>query len=127
MEYPERSLTVLHFTEPQLEFAYGQTTPHPKDGLFLYGPHSKPKKTRDICAGVIGTEAGIRYFRTWAETIKKRVEVPPPGRGEKKDRLHLANFPGIEEAFGITLNPADLAAYTLDHKAIDRATPGRER
>jgi hypothetical protein len=35
MEYPERSLTVLHFAEPQLEFSYGQTTPHPKDGLFL--------------------------------------------------------------------------------------------
>jgi hypothetical protein len=122
MQYPERSLTVLHFAEPQLDFAYGQATPHPKDGLFLYGPHSKPRKPREVRAGVIGTQAGIEYFRKWAEQIKKRVEVPPPGKGEKKDRLHLANFPGLEEAFGITLNPADLVAYTLDLKTIDKAT-----
>jgi hypothetical protein len=42
-EFPERSLPVLHFFEPALEFGFGQTTAHPKDGLFLYGPHNKPK------------------------------------------------------------------------------------
>jgi hypothetical protein len=35
--FPERSLEVLHFNEPLLEFNFKQTTPHPKDGLFLKG------------------------------------------------------------------------------------------
>ena len=122
MEYQEPSLAVLHLTEPQLEFGYSQITPHPKDGLFLYGPHSRPTKSKEVRIGVIGTPKGVEHFRTWAEQIRKRVEVPPPGKGEKKDRLHLANFPGIEEAFGITLNTTELVVYTRDPKAIDAAT-----
>src|SRR5216684_2750682 len=122
MEFPERSLPVFHLLEPELEFAFGQTTAHPKDGLFLYGPHNKARKTREIRLGVIGTTEGIGYFRNWAEQIKKRVEVPPPGKTEKRDRLHLANFPGIEEAFGISFNPDEFVRYTIDYKAIDVAT-----
>jgi hypothetical protein len=38
---------------------------------------------------------------------------------EKKDRLHLANFPGIEEAFGISFNENELVACSIDKKAID--------
>ena len=111
MQFPERSLTALHLFEPSLEFAYGQTTAHPKDGLFLYGPHQRPKKTKEVRIGVVGTPAGINYFRSWAARIKKRVEVPPPGKGEKKDRLHLANFPGIEEVFAITFNDSEFVTY----------------
>jgi hypothetical protein len=122
MEFPERSLPVLHCFEPSLEFGFGQTTAHPKDGLFLYGPHNRAKKTKEIRVGVIGTSTGINHFRHWAEQIKKRVEVPPPGKAEKKDRLHLANFPGIEEAFGITFNEGEFVTYTVDLKAIDAAT-----
>jgi hypothetical protein len=120
--HPEVSLEVLHFDEPLLEFAFEQTTPHPKDGLFLYGPHSKAKKTREVRIGVIGTPAGINYFQQWAKRIGGRVDVPPPGRAEKKDRLHLANFPGLEPAFSITLNEQEFAAYPLDLRDIDRTT-----
>lgn len=119
--FPEPSLQVLHFNEPQLEFAHRQLTAHPKDGLFLYGPHVKSKKSREIRLGVIGTPKGIEYFREWLKKIKVKVEVPPPGKTEKKDRLHLANFPGLEEAFGLTVD-ADFSAYSIDLKAIDQAT-----
>src|ERR1700730_17157126 len=119
MELPERSLPVLHFFEPSLEFGSGQTAAHPKDGLFLYGPHNKSKKTKEIRVGVVGTIDGVGYFRTWAAQIKKRVEVPPPGMTEKKDRLHLANFPGIEDAFGISFNENELVACAIDRKTID--------
>lgn len=122
MRFPERSLQVLHLFEPSLEFAYGQTTAHPKDGLFLYGPHPRPKKTKEIRIGVVGTPAGINYFRSWAAQIKKRVEVPPPGKGEKKDRLHLANFPGIEEAFAISFDESEFVTYPIDFDKIDKAT-----
>jgi hypothetical protein len=120
--FPERSLQVLHFNEPSLEFNFKQTTPHPKDGLFLYGPHEKAKKTKEVRVGVVGTAAGINYFRAWAGLLKRGILVPPPGKTEKQDRLHLANFPGLEEAFGISLNDAEFVACTLDAKAIDAAT-----
>jgi hypothetical protein len=122
MQFPEPSLQALHLLEPSLEFAHRQTTAHPKDGLFLYGPHLRPIKTKEIRIGVVGTASGINHFRNWAEQIKKRVDVPPPGKGEKKDRLHLANFPGIEEAFAITFNDKELVTYQIDLAKIDKAT-----
>jgi len=122
MQFPERSLAVLHLFEPSLEFGYGQTTAHPKGGLFLYGPHQRPKKAREVRIGVVGTPAGINHFRSWAAQIKKRVEVPPPIRGEKKDRLHLANFPGIEEVFAISFDESEFVTYPIDHAKIETAT-----
>lgn len=122
MKFPERSLQVLHLREPNLEFGLRQLTAHPKDGLFLYGPHNKPKKTKEVRIGVVGTLDGIRYFREWAAHIKKRVEVPPPKKGEKKDRLHLANFPGIEEALSITFNENEIVTCVLEFKGINDAS-----
>lgn len=124
MILPEKELgiRIRHFNEPNLEFGYGQMTPHPKDGLFLFGPHNPPKKTVYVRIGVIGTVAGIQHFRNYADRLKKGIEVPPPGRTEKKDRLHLANFPGLDEAFGISFDPREFVSYAVDAKAIDKAT-----
>jgi hypothetical protein len=119
MDFPERSLAVLHLPEPLLEFGLAQNTAHPKDGLFLYGPYLKPRKTREVRVGIVGTPAGITHFRTWMGEIKKGMAVPPPGKGEKQDRLHLANFPGLEEAFQIAIDERFLVALTLDAKLID--------
>jgi hypothetical protein len=44
MNPPENSLNVIHIDEPDLSFGHGQTCDHPKDGLFLYGPHSAPAR-----------------------------------------------------------------------------------
>jgi hypothetical protein len=122
MKFDETSLTVLHIPEPPLEFSYGQTCPYPKDGLYLYGPHRKPSKPPYISVGVIGTAAGVEHFRSWAGRLKCRIDVPPPKRGEKKNRLHLCNFPGVEEAFGISFDPNAIVAYTIDPKELDTAT-----
>jgi len=122
MKFPETSLVVDHINEPALEFAYGERSPHPKDGLFLYGPHAKGRKTRNIRVGVVGTPAGIGHFRSWARSIMQIVTVPPPGKGEKKDRLHLANFPGLEETFGIAFDPDEISVLSLSLSDIDRAT-----
>ena len=122
MKFPDLTLQVLHLDEPLLEFGSRQTTEHPKDGLFLYGPLDKSKKSRDVRIGIIGTPAGINYFRKWTAQIKKMVSVPPPGKTEKKNRLHLANFPGIEETFKVALNDADFVTYPLEPRDIDTAT-----
>jgi hypothetical protein len=122
MKFDESSLPVLHIAEPSLEFSYGQKSPYPKDGLFLYGPHRKPAKAPQISIGVIGSSAGVSHLKSWATKLKGRIDVPPPKRGEKKNRLHLSNFPGIEEAFGISFDPKDIVAYTIDPKELDTAT-----
>lgn len=122
MEFPEKSLRVEHLPEPPLVFAYGQRTAHPKDGLFLYGPHEKAAKTKEIRLGLIGTAGGIGHFRAWAKNIARKVAVPPPGKTEKADRLHLANFPGLEPAFGISFDPDECVGYAIDAKEIDRVT-----
>ncbi|MBD3744827.1 argonaute/piwi family protein [Sphingopyxis alaskensis] len=122
MKFPETSLVVEHFHEPELEFAAGQRSPHPKDGLFLYGPHAKARKIRDIRVGVIGTTDGIAHFRSWGRKLKQVVAVPPPGKGEKQDRLHLANFPGLAEAFGISFEPDECVTLSIPIDDIDKAT-----
>jgi hypothetical protein len=121
-KFLEPSLQLHHCFEPSLEFGSHQVTAHPKDGLFLYGPHNKSKRTKEVRIGVVGTAEGINLFRAWATKIKNRVEVPAPGKGEKADRLHLADFPGLEEAFGITFNENELIALPIDPKEIDKAT-----
>ena len=126
MKFPDLTLPVLHFNDPLLEFGSRQTTAHPKDGLFLYGPFNKPKKTREARIGVIGTPAGINHFRSWAARAKKLVSVPPPGKSDKKNRLHLANFPGMEETFKVSFNDADFVTYPLEPRAIDTATRIRQ-
>ena len=122
MKLPEPSLVVDHFDEPELDFRFGQRSHHPKDGLFLYGPHEAPRKVQDIRIGVIGTKAGIGHFASWSGRLLGGIKVPPPGPGEKKDRLHLADFAGIEETFGITFDPQRCRTLMVDPEAIDRAT-----
>ena len=92
-KFAERSLEVVHCFEPNLEFGARQTTAHPKDGLFLYGPHDKARGTKEIRIGVVGTADGINLFRRLAAQIMKRMENAATGKGERADRLHLANFP----------------------------------
>ena len=72
--------------------------------------------------GVVGTTDGIAHFRSWSRKLKKVVEVPPPGKGEKQDRLHLANFPGLEETFGISYEPDECSTLSIPLADIDRAT-----
>ena len=122
MKFLETSLIVDHIGEPDLEFAFGQLSPHPKDGLFLYGPNARPKKTREIRVGVVGTTEGIGHFRSWARNIQQVVAVPPPGKGEKQDRLHLANFPGLAEAFGISFEPDEISTLSIPLADIEKAT-----
>jgi hypothetical protein len=122
MKLKETSLPVLHIPEPLLEFSYGQKSPYPKDGLFLYGPHLRAQKTPHISIGVIGSPQGVDHFKGWAAKLKGRIEVPLPKRGEKKTRLHLSNFPGIEEAFGISFDAQQIVSYAIDPKELDEAT-----
>ena len=122
MKLPEVHLKTIFIDEPKLEFGYRQTNVHPKDGLSLYGPHKKSKKSKEIRVGVVGTANGIRFFKDHAKKMAGRIEMNPPSKTDKKVRLHLANFPGIKEAFEITYEPSDFVTCELDEKLIDEKT-----
>ncbi|MCB9965877.1 MAG: hypothetical protein H6855_07360 [Rhodospirillales bacterium] len=122
MELSEKSFEVTYIPEPNLAFGYGQISDHPKDGLFLYGPRSASSRSKEVSIGVIGTKEGLSYFRNWAIRLGGFIEVPPPGKTDKKNRLHLSNFPGIEEAFGLLISPGEFVERKIDPKALDTAT-----
>lgn len=121
MEFEERFLPVVHISEPNLGFGFGQITDHPKDGLFLYGPVADPNR-REITVGVVGTSRGIGFFRDWANAALKAIKVPPAKKTEKKERLHLTDFPGFEEAFGVRMNPERFVTYAVEASEIERRT-----
>ena len=122
MDLEEKSLEVAYIREPDLSFGHGQISDDPKDGLFLYGPHSGSTRSKEVSIGVIGTKEGLSYFRNWAIHLGGFIEVPPPGRMDKENRLHLSNFPGLEEAFNILIHPGDFVERKIELKAIDNAT-----
>lgn len=119
--FPETSLATLHIAEPSLGFGYGQMSDHPKDGLFLYGPQTKAHR-EEITVGVIGTEDGLGYFTSWAKTLVRGVKIPPRGPRDKHVRLHLSDFPGLAEAYGVKLDPDRLVTYKLDLDEIEAMT-----
>jgi hypothetical protein len=122
MDLPVKSLEVVYIREPDLSFGHGQASDHPKDGLFLYGPHAPPDRPKEVSVGVIGTKDGLSYFRKWAIGLGGFIAVPPPGKTDKEHRLHLTNFPGLEEAFGLLIDPTDFVERKIDPTALDDAT-----
>lgn len=121
MQFPEMSLQVTHIDEPELQFGHGQILDHPKDGLFLYGPYKRSKR-REISVGLIATERGEKLFRSWLGKVLKRVLVPKPSKREKIFRPHLSDFPGLEETYGISIDPDDLTVYRLAQTEIEDQT-----
>lgn len=112
MRLREKPLIGAYIEEPTLEFGYGQTSDHPKDGLYLFGPHCPPKRP-DISVGVIGTGDGITFFRKWVARMIAHIGLPKLTKRSKKNRPHLSDFPGLQEAFGIRIDPAKLTTYEI--------------
>ena len=121
IEFPETPLRIVHIEEPELEFGFGQVLDHPKDGLFLYGPEGKPSR-KEVKLGVIGTKEGIADFRLWLNRLMSGVEVPARTDREKNRRLHLSDFPGLEEALSIRVDVDALTEYQLSFDEIDQAS-----
>jgi hypothetical protein len=103
-----------------LGFGHGQSCDHPKDGLYLYGPASPPERA-DISIGVVGTAAGIALLKKWLGAIQAAIPIPPRGKRDKPHRLHLSDFPGIEEGFGLRVDPDKLTAYAIEDSAVRAA------
>lgn len=122
MNHSRAPFRVTYIDEPRLTFGHGQSSDHPKDGLHLYGPHSAPKKSKEISIGVVGTKDGIKFFRKWAIALGGFIDIPPRGKMDKEHRLHLSCFPGIEEAFNLVVSPGEFSERQIKIDDLDTAT-----
>ena len=92
----------LHYLEePKLKFAFNQSAEDSRDGLTLFGPYEKNSGT--IRAGVICTEKGLEYYRSFVCQMNKPIFTNSSGR---------PFFPGFKSVFGIEW-PADPAATII--------------
>ena len=121
MEFPETSLTIVHFDEPDLMFGLGQCLDHPKDGLTLYGPN-QPSRRTEVNVGVIATKQGEQYFRAWLRKAQHRVRIPKRTARDKRFRPHLSDFPGLTEAFGLVVDRSALTRYTIRPDDVEEMT-----
>ncbi|WP_284734672.1 argonaute/piwi family protein [Sphingosinicella terrae] len=67
---------------------------------------------------MIGTASGIDYFRRWAAAASRAVRMPKRGPRDKANRLHLSDFPGLEEAFGLRLDPDTFTLREIDLQQV---------
>jgi hypothetical protein len=97
--------------EPALRFGFGQSSPNPKEGLFLFGPLREADNPTEIRCGVIGTPSGIAAHRKWVEQILKAIPAP-------SDSKVSVFYPGFRELFNCTWSPNPVAEIPLAHTAI---------
>ena len=90
---------MVHIDEPQLEFRHGQRLVYPRDGLYLFGPVGDTASLPSIRYGAIGTQEGVRRFRSWAKTLNGLIPIPEPSRWSRPVEPHHIPFPGFTEAF----------------------------
>jgi hypothetical protein len=83
---------LIRVSEPALLFGHSQATEDPRDGLTLFGPLDEGKPF-GVRAGVIGTKAGIAYFKRWLRIIQGLI-LGKPARSRPF-------YPGFEVAFRI--------------------------
>jgi hypothetical protein len=80
----------IHIDEPRLTFGHDQSTEHPKDGLFLFGPVASGQNPARMDVGVIATSAGLEKYSKWVASIEKFIDVPAPATDRKRNEAkHL--------------------------------------
>lgn len=99
-------LTAIHIDEPALTFGLGQSTLHPKDGLFLFGP-VEPRGAHELRVGAIGSAMGIERLSRWMKMVAGFIPA-------FNDRAHHSPFPGMEAAFGVKWPLAPHQEIVLD-------------
>ena len=101
-------------TEPELRFAYGQSSSYSKDGLLLYGPPSEDGQPKEIRYGLIGTENGLALFEKWLKRIQGYIPSKNP------DKAHFHYWPGFSAAFNTEWPTIPLSRYVIDGEALSK-------
>ena len=104
-----------YVAEPELVFGDAQTLASAKDGLFLFGPLSEARTRKEIRYGVVGTRAGIGFFREWVATVRGYVPAK-----ESVSPQHRP-FPGFPAVFGVELPTQPTCTLEVSDAHIDAA------
>jgi hypothetical protein len=115
------SNSLILLPEPELEFAGGQTSISPHDGLALYGPYDGrlPHHPASLSYGLIGTDDGVAAAERFFEAITL---------SHRNDSERLwPQFPGFEAAFGSSLPKKPAFVARVDADALVLAARHAER
>jgi len=97
--------------EPSLRFGFGQSSPNPKEGLFLFGPLKEHNNPVDLRCGVVGTPKGIAGYRGWVNRISRAVAPPA-------DSTTSVFYPGFRELFNCVWSSAPAAELPMSASDI---------
>jgi len=98
-----------YFQEPQLKFAYGQTTEDSRDGLTLFGPFQKAQGMMRV--GVVSTQAGLLNYNFFVNKINRPIFSKSLGR---------PFFPGFTSVFGLEWPKNPSASLLIDESSIEK-------
>ena len=87
-------------------FRHGQAIEDPRDGLALFGPLDSTSPL-GVCAGVVGTAAGIAIFERWVAFIQRPVRTREPIASRPP-------FPGFESVFRIPWQALPIQRALID-------------
>jgi hypothetical protein len=110
MDFAERSLAVLHFPEPLLEFGSAQNTAHPKDGLFLR-LHTRHTRWRMCTTGAVtasGQTVACSGQGQWDPAgpalNPRRLASPPERESARRTGKGINRGNGKKRQFGCLIN-----------------------
>lgn len=106
------STKLIHIEEPKLTFGYDQKVIDPRDGVNLFGPNSFRKISGKLNIGVIGTEESRNRMISYLKKIHQPVY-------SYQNDIARPTFPGLESAYGISINFDNLAQINIKQNDID--------
>lgn len=108
------SFSLKFYSEPELEFGFGQKSVDPRKGLFLFGPISDRRKPTSMRVGVIGTPVGLAAYRDWVRQIGSYIQSP------NLSSMHQFAFPGFEAIFKTTWSANPVIEITVSPLEITK-------
>lgn len=102
------------FSEPDLEFRYGQKAKDPRDGLSLFGPYDTDTPSQpQLNYIVLGSEKGIYEFGKWAIHFNSPILDAP------NDNYRLwPPYPGFQVAYNQAFPELPIWSYEIDEEEM---------
>lgn len=105
--------TLIHIPEPKLTFGFNQKIEDPRDGLTLFGPYTNKSHKGELRVGIIGAKNQRDFLKQYLQRLQQ------PIHSEIKD-IARPYFPGLEAAFGIEINIANIQEIDIPKSEIEK-------
>lgn len=110
MNIMKKNDRLKYLNEPLLSFSNGQSVIDPRDGLTLFGPFSDELNLSSQL-GIIGTPSNTAWMKGWLNKVMKPVF--------SYDEVARPHFPGIEAAFGLSINVDAIPTIEVSSQSIE--------